>query len=313
MVYGIAELHQHKTFLTKNYLIRMIYSVETESCDRVVLKNNCQKIRGSYFLFWRKNLVDIVDSHCHIDFEQFDQDRDQVLQNAAKLGVSRLINPSIDMETSQRVVNLVRRYPNIYAAIGCHPYQALKVNDEALVSLTELAKEAKVVAIGEIGLDYYRDHAPKAEQYRAFEAQLMLAKSLNLPVIIHQRAAAADTMTILRHWGAGGNRPGLVLHAFSGDAAVVEDAVSLGFYMGIGGPITFKNAKDLPGVVQMMPIDKILIETDAPFLSPHPHRGKRNEPARVVLVAEKLAQLFDIAVNVLVKQITANTEALFRL
>jgi len=257
--------------------------------------------------------VDIIDSHCHIDFETFDEDREAVLTNAGEVGVRRLINPSIDLETSRRVVDLAQQHPNIYAAVGFHPYDAPKVNDDTLAALTEMAKASKVVAVGEIGLDYYRDRAPKSEQIRAFEAQLSLAKSLDLPVIIHQREAASDTMAILRQWGASGHHPGLVLRAFSGDEAMVEEAVWLGFYMGIGGPITFKNAKRFPDIVQTMPLDHILIETDAPFLSPHPYRGKRNEPARVVLVAEKLAQLFGLELTALVEQVTANTERLFRL
>jgi TatD DNase family protein len=257
--------------------------------------------------------VDLIDSHCHLNFEQFDADRDQVLRNAAEVEVRRFINPSIDLETSQRVVTLAGRYPNLYAAVGFHPYEASKVNEATLANLAQLAAASKVVAIGEIGLDYYRDRAPKADQYQAFEAQLALAKKLNLPVIIHQREAAEDTMAILRQWGKDGEHPGLVLHAFSGDVAMVEEAVSLEFYMGIGGPITFKNARNFPNVVQAMPLDKILIETDAPFLSPHPYRGKRNEPARVVLVAEKLAQLFHLDLAALAQRVTTNTETLFQL
>jgi TatD DNase family protein len=179
--------------------------------------------------------------------------------------------------------------------------------------LQELAADDKVVAIGEIGLDYYRDRAPRPEQRRAFEAQLTLAKAVRLPVIIHQREAAADTMAILRQWGGDGHHPGLVLHAFSGDQAMAEEAVTLGFYIGLGGPITFKNAGELLNIVKEMPLDRILIETDAPFLSPHPYRGKRNEPARVRLIAEKLAELLAVEVDELAGQVTANTESLFHL
>jgi len=256
--------------------------------------------------------VNLIDSHCHIDFEQFDPDRDQVLANAAEVGVKRFVNPGIDMETSRRAGQLARQYPNLYAAIGFHPNEAAQVNDEALSSLIELAAEEKVVAIGEIGLDYHWDRAPRSEQRSAFEAQLKLAKDLDLPVIIHQRKAAADTMAVLRQWGVGGDHPGLDLHAFSGDIAMVEEAVELGFYMGIGGPITFKNARELPAIVRAMPLERILIETDAPFLSPHPLRGKRNEPARVKLVAEKLADLFGLELEALAAQTTANADTLFR-
>jgi TatD DNase family protein len=257
--------------------------------------------------------VYLIDSHCHIDFEQFDADRDQVLSEAAAAGVKRLINPGTDLDSSYRAVKLADTYPDIYAAIGFHPYDAPQVNDETLVALTELSANPNVVAIGEIGLDYYRDLAPRAEQHRAFEAQLSLAKTLGLPVIIHQREAAVDTMAVLRQWGAHGDHPGLVLHAFSGDQMMVEEAVELGFYMGIGGPITFKNAGSLLDVVKMMPLERILIETDAPFLSPHPYRGKRNEPARVRLVAQKLAELLTVELADLAEQVTVNTETLFHL
>ena len=257
--------------------------------------------------------MNLIDSHCHIDFEQFDLDRDQVLSDAATVGVKRLINPSTDLNSSHRVVKLVDSYSDIYAAIGFHPYDAPQVNDETLAALTELSSNVSVVAIGEIGLDYYRDLAPRSEQHRAFEAQLELAKSLDLPVIIHQRDAAVDTMAVLRQWGAKGDHPGLVLHAFSGDQAMVEEAVELGFFMGIGGPVTFKNAGSLLDVVKMMPLERILIETDAPFLSPHPYRGKRNEPARVRLVAQKLAELLAVELADLAEQVTVNTETLFHL
>jgi TatD DNase family protein len=257
--------------------------------------------------------VKLIDSHCHLDFVQFDEDRDQVLIRASEAGVKSLVNPSTNMEGSRRVVELARRYHHIYAAIGFHPYDAPGVNNDTLAELTELSTAPNVVAIGEIGLDFYRNRAPKSEQYRAFEAQLALAKDLNLPIIIHQRNAAADTMTILRSWADKGNHPGLVLHAFSGDVAMVEEAVSLGFDIGVGGPITFKNARDYPNIVTHIPLDRLLIETDAPFLSPHPHRGKRNEPARVILIAQKLAELFDVSIEIFAKQVTANTENLFRL
>ena len=257
--------------------------------------------------------MDLIDSHCHLNFENFNEDREAVIARAAEAGVRRIINPGINLETAQAALALAQQVPNVYAAVGFHPYDAPQVNPETLAQLETLAAAPKVVAIGEIGLDYYRDRAAKSDQFQAFETQLSLAKSLDLPVIIHQREAAADTMAILRAWAGDGRHPGLVLHAFSGDEAVVEEGVSLGFYFGIGGPITFKNAKQLPSIVQTIPLERILIETDAPFLSPHPYRGKRNEPARVKLVAEKLAHLFQRELRELAAEVTANTEKLFRL
>lgn len=257
-------------------------------------------------------MATLVDSHCHLDFEQFDADREAVLERAIAAGVTRFINPATDMASSKRALKLARQYENIYAAVGFHPYEATAVNDETLAQLADLARDPRVVAIGEIGLDFYRDRAPKEAQYRAFEAQLALATTLRLPVIVHQRQAAADTMAILRRWAAGGEHSGLVLHAFSGDEAMVEEAASLNFYMGVGGPITFKNARDYPRVVARIPPSRLLVETDAPFLSPHPFRGRRNEPARVVLVAQKLAALFNMDFESFAQQVTQNTETLFQ-
>ena len=261
----------------------------------------------------KSGAINIIDSHCHLDFEQFEADRDRVLQAANEVGVKAFINPSTDMDSSHRVLALAQKTANIYAAVGFHPYDAPALTPTALAEVKHLAQQPKVVAIGEIGLDYYRDITPKKDQIRAFERQLTLAKDLDLPVIIHQRSAAEDTLSILRQWAASGNHPGLVLHAFSGDRAMVDEALSLGFYMGIGGPITFKNTKGLPDVVAYIPLDRLLLETDAPFLSPHPYRGKRNEPARLSLIAEKLAQIFAVDCATLTSHTTQNTKKLFKL
>ncbi|MEM7034162.1 MAG: TatD family hydrolase [Chloroflexota bacterium] len=257
--------------------------------------------------------MQFIDSHCHLNFDSFDEDRDAVWAQANAANVHRLINPSIDLETSRQAVALAQHYQGVYAAIGFHPYDASLVDQSALKALTDLSKDEKVVSIGEIGLDYYRDRASKEDQLSAFEVQLDLAKTLDLPVIIHQREAADDMMTILRRWGTAGNHPGLVLHAFSGDAAMAEEAADLGFYIGIGGPITFKNSRGLPDIVRQIPLDRIIIETDAPYLTPHPHRGKRNEPAHVSLVAEKLAEIFMVDLVSFADHVTRNTELLFRL
>lgn len=257
--------------------------------------------------------MEFVDTHCHIDFNNFDPDREAVLARAAAAGVKRLVNPGADMDGSRRAVAMAHTHPNVYAGVGLDHGNAPQVNESTLAQLAEMAARPKVVAIGEIGLDYHWDFSPRPEQRRALEAQLALATILHLPVIIHQREAAADTMAVLRSWAAGGEHPGLVLHAFSGDAAMVEEAVELGFYLSIAGPITFTNAKNYPDVVKRIPLDHLLVETDAPFLSPHPHRGTRNEPARVALVAQKLAVIFGLETSALALQTTANAEALFKL
>lgn len=253
----------------------------------------------------------LIDSHCHIDLAQFDEDRDDVLARAEQAGVKYLINPATNLENSRHILALVETYPNIFAAIGCHPYDAAEVNEGTLQALETMAAHSKVVAIGEIGLDYFRGLAPKSVQRNAFEAQLALAQKLALPVIVHQRESADDTMAILRQWATGDNQSGLVLHAFSGDVAMAKAATSLGFYVGIGGPVTFKNSRHLPDVIKSVPLNRLLIETDAPFLSPHPFRGKRNEPARVGLVAQKISDILQIDISEFSRQVTQNTIDLF--
>jgi len=255
----------------------------------------------------------LIDSHCHLNFDAFDDDRPAVLARAVEAGIIAIINPATTLADSRRIIALAEEIPNLYAAIGFHPNDAAACDADSLVALRELAGHPKVVAIGEIGLDYYWDEAPRPVQRRVFEQQLELARTVDKPVIIHQRESAADTMAVLRQWAAGGDHPGLVLHSFSGDLPMAQEAVQLGFYIGITGPVTFKNAKHLPEVVTTVPAERLLVETDAPFLSPHPFRGKRNEPARVKLVAEKIAALRQTSVEVLSRQLTQNTVALFRL
>lgn len=254
----------------------------------------------------------MIDSHCHLDFPHFDEDRDEVLSRAVDAGVTAVINPGTDLESSRRAVALAERYENVYAAVGVHPHDASTLGEQTLSELRQLATYPKVVAFGEIGLDYYRDLSPRAKQRTAFEAQLTLAADLDLPVIIHQRESGTDVMAALRGW-AGGGHPGCVLHAFSGDQAMADEAVSSGFYIGVGGPLTFKNARRLPEIIPHLPLSCLVVETDAPYLAPHPYRGKRNEPAYMVLVAERLAQLRGLSLDELSKQVTENTLRLFRL
>ena len=254
----------------------------------------------------------LIDSHCHLDFPQFDADRDEVLARAVEAGVTALINPGADLESSRRAVALAEQYENVYAAVGVHPHDASTLDDPALAELRQLAAHPKVVAIGEIGLDYYRDLSPRPQQRAAFDAQLALAADLNLPVIVHQREAAMDVLAALRAWASAGH-PGCVLHAFSGDEAVAGEAVALGFFVGLGGPLTFTNARRLAEIVPRLPLDRLLVETDAPYLAPHPYRGRRNEPAYVVLVAQRLAELRGLPLETVTRQVTENTRRAFRL
>jgi TatD DNase family protein len=255
----------------------------------------------------------LIDSHCHLNFNAFDDDRAEVLARARQAGVMALINPATNLDDSRQVAAMAQAIPNFFAAVGFHPNDAAAFTPAVLTELAELAARPNVVAIGEIGLDYYWDEAPRPVQQAVFEQQLALARAVNKPVIIHQREAAADTMAVLRQWAGQGHHPGLVLHSFSGDLAMAREAVALGFYLGITGPVTFKNARDLPEIVTATPPDRLLVETDAPFLSPHPFRGKRNEPARVTLVAQCLAHLHGLSFETMCRQLTQNTVTLFRL
>ncbi|MCG3210592.1 MAG: D-aminoacyl-tRNA deacylase [Anaerolineae bacterium] len=255
----------------------------------------------------------LIDSHCHLNFNAFDDDRAEVLARAAEAGVVALINPATNLGDSRQIVTMSEQIPNLFATVGVHPNDAGGVDEVTLEQLHQLAQHPRVVAIGEIGLDYYWDSAPRPVQQQVFEQQLALAKTVGKPVIIHQRDAAADTMAILRRWAAAGDHPGLVLHSFSGDLAMAKEALALGFYIGISGPVTFKNARDLPEIVAAVPLNRLLVETDAPFLTPHPFRGKRNEPARVKLIAEKIAELRGLPFTELSRQLTANTVKLFGL
>ena len=259
----------------------------------------------------------MIDTHCHLNFDSYDNDRDQVIERAAAAGVRRIINPGIDEATSRTAIDLTRRYEQVYAAVGVHPNDTTTFSEADLGWIERLAQEAKVVAIGEIGLDYHWDDSPKEAQFKAFEAQLALAAKLELPVIIHNREASEDVMAILESWTHDlpptlRNRPG-VLHSFSAPKAIAERALTAGFYLGFTGPITFKNADDLRRIATAVPLDRLLVETDAPFLTPTPHRGKRNEPAYIPLMVARLASLHIIPVEEMVAATTTNAEHLFRL
>lgn len=260
----------------------------------------------------------LVDTHCHLDFYNFDQDRDQVIDRARKAGVERILNPGINLQSSEMAVQLAEKYAEVYAAVGVHPNDGSTWEADTKSRLRDLAASQKVVAIGEIGLDFYRDRTPRDLQKQIFRDQLELAAELNLPVVIHTRESIDEVLKILENWCQGLvesrseiiGRPG-VLHSFSGDQADAEETTALNFYLGITGPVTFHNANDLQDLVIRLPLQVLLIETDAPFLTPHPYRGKRNEPARVSLVAEKIAELHQEAYNNVTGITTNNAKQLF--
>jgi TatD DNase family protein len=260
----------------------------------------------------------LIDSHAHLDFPRFEPDRPAAIERARAAGVAAIINVGTDLHSSRRAVELAEKYTAIYAAVGMHPHDAKKLDGAALAELRELAHRPKVVAVGEIGLDFYRDLSPRTVQRRAFQAQLAWAAKMGRPVIIHDRDAHDEIMEILTDWAMGLKNSPLagrmgVLHTFSGDLGMAEKAIDLGFYISISGPVTYKNADQLASIAEALPLDRLLVETDCPFLTPHPHRGKRNEPAYVRLVAERIARLRGMAFNDLAKATTINAQRLFEL
>ena len=264
----------------------------------------------------------LVDSHCHLDLEQFDEDRADVWARAQEAGVGWLVIPGIDLEQNRRALAMVEQEPNWYAAVGVHPNSAEGFDAAALDEVRQLAAHPKVVAIGEIGLDYYWDKVAPEQQRQAFVQQLELAAELGLPVIIHSRDANADVAEVLRAWvssaafGASplAQRPLVgVLHAFSGDRALAEEAYGWGFALSLGGPVTFRNAHALHALVPQLRLDRLMLETDAPYLTPHPLRGQRNEPAHVSLVVEQLARLYAVSPAVIAEATTQVARRFFQL
>ncbi len=253
----------------------------------------------------------LIDTHCHLDLEQFVADRDAVVARAADAGVSRMIVPALGPENWQAVIDLADKYAEVYVAVGVHPNSSADWDDGWIADLRRMAHYRKVVAIGEIGLDYYWDKSPKETQQRALRLQLELADELNLPVIIHNRESDEDVLRLLAESPlAGKENPG-VLHSFSTTWAVAETVLEMGFYLGFTGPVTFKKAHELREVVAKVPVERILVETDAPFLTPQPYRGKRNEPAYVAFVAERCAAVRGMDTAVFAQQSVQNAQRLF--
>jgi TatD DNase family protein len=251
----------------------------------------------------------LFDSHAHIDAKRFDEDRDEVIQRAKANGVHFIMNPGVDLESSKKAIELAEKYEGIYAAVGYHPHEAKLMDDTMLELLKSLAKHEKVRAIGEIGLDHHYDHSPRKVQKEWFIKQVRLAKSLNLPVIIHDREANADTLKILKNEKAF--ESGVLMHCYSGSKEMAEQYIALGAYISLAGPVTFKNAKTPKAVAEFVPLDRILIETDSPYLTPEPNRGKRNESAYVEYICNQIAQLKGISFDKVAEATTANAKKLF--
>ncbi len=245
----------------------------------------------------------IFDSHAHYDDKKFDGIRGELLDSLPNHGVCGVINCGCDTESSKEALSFAEKYPYIYAAVGVHPEN---IGGGTVTEIEELAKHKKCVAIGEIGLDYYWVSDNKEKQKALFEEQLILANKLKLPVIVHDRDAHADTLEILKN-----HRPKGVVHSFSGSPEMAKEILKLGMYIGIGGVITFKNAKKLPEVVEMLPEDRFLLETDAPYLTPVPHRGEINHSAMIYHTAKKIAEIKNTTVDEVLSSARKNTENLF--
>jgi TatD DNase family protein len=251
----------------------------------------------------------LADTHCHLDYAQFDADRAAVMERARAAGVWRVLVPGTDLNSSRRAIALAEAYPEVRAAVGVHPTSTGDFSSEMMAELRDLAQHPKVDAIGEIGIDLYWKIVPLITQQQALAAQLELAASLGKPVIIHDRDAHAEVMAALR--GAAPTA-GVVLHSFSGDAAMASAAVEAGYYLGVDGPLTYKKNDGLRAIFAATPLERILIETDAPYLPPQPWRGKRNEPAYVQAVAARLAEIRDLPLEAVAAATSANAARLFR-
>lgn len=249
------------------------------------------------------------DSHAHLDHVKFHGDREALIQQAEEEGVNLILNPGSDLASSKDALTLAKAHDPIYAAVGVHPHEAKEVDSRTFKELEELAKHPKVVAIGEIGLDYHYDFSPRDTQRLVFERQILLAKKLSLPIVIHCREAHGDTYELLaEHYPTD---QGGVMHSFSGSAEMAWRYIKLGLYLSISGPVTFKNARKTVEVVKEIPLEHLLIETDCPYLTPVPFRGKRNHPALVKYVAQKIAEIKGITVEEVAEKTTENAKKLF--
>ncbi len=252
-----------------------------------------------------------IDSHAHLDDERFNKDREDVINALNENGIEAVLDPGADLNSSKLAVALADRYPFIYAAVGCHPHDSKFMNDDAMNTFRQLAKNKKVVGIGEIGLDYFYDNSDRKTQKIWFREQIRLARELDLPYIVHDRDAHEDVFRIMKEEHYDGTRG--ILHCYSSSVEMAKEFVKLGFYISLGGPVTFKKAKTPKLVAKEIPLDKLLIETDSPYLTPEPFRGKRNEPKYIRYVAEEIARIKEVPVEVIAENTRENFKKLFKL
>lgn len=249
----------------------------------------------------------IFDSHAHYDSERYDDDRDFVLSQMPQNGICAVVNCASDVESARKSIELAERYPFVYAAVGVHPHEAEDVSEDYISVLRELSKHKKVVAIGEMGLDYHYDFSPRDIQRKVLCEQIELAKELNLPVILHDREAHGDMYEILEKYAPVKG----VMHCFSGSVELMKQSVKLGLYIGLGGAVTFKNARVPVEVAEAVPLDRLLLETDAPYMTPVPYRSKRNDSKYIELVAQKIADVRGITAEEVCTAAEENARRLF--
>jgi len=257
--------------------------------------------------------IGLIDSHAHIQGKEYAGETEAILSRAREAGVEKIIvvGGAGDLSSNQTAVLLAERYENLYATVGMHPHDAKDVGEEALKKLQELTDRPKVIAVGETGLDFYYNHSPHNTQRNIFARFINMALETGLPVVVHERDAHKDVAQLLRSEGAG--KITGVIHCFTGDYQVARNYLDLGFYLSFTGIITFKNAQALREVVRQLPLERMFVETDSPYLAPVPHRGKRNEPAYVCFVAETIAKIKSLTLEEVARVTTENAKNLFRL
>ena len=249
-----------------------------------------------------------IDSHAHLEMKAFDRDRDKVIARAKEAGVDYIVTVGTTLNDCKKAISIANRYESVYAVIGIHPHEVKNIDDLTYESLKDLANADKVVAYGEIGLDFFRNLSPRDVQIKRFGEQLELAGEIGLPVVIHDREAHRETLNILKEWK--GNRRGII-HCFSGDYEMAKKCLDMGFYISIPGTITFQKSEKLQEVVKNVPIDSMLLETDSPYLAPHPRRGRRNEPANVIFTARRVAEIKGLPLEEVGKITSQNTKNIF--
>ena len=251
----------------------------------------------------------MIDTHSHINFEDYRENFDNFITELKNNEIENVIIPGVEPTTFNEIIDLSEKYDMLYSAIGVHPSEAKTYNQEVEKEIYELCKHKKVIAIGEIGLDYYWEQETKELQKEVFRKQLKIAQELQIPVLIHDREAHNDTFDILQEF----NLKDVVFHCFSGNVEFAKKCIEAGYYIAIGGVVTFKNAKDLKVVAKITPLDKLLLETDAPYLAPVPFRGKLNSPAYLKYIAQEIAQLKEIEIEEVKKQTTINAKRIFNI